>query len=321
MPDSIGWSGVRRGLPRPGRSRWVSDASAARAVGGERRAARARPARGAVSRPGRPSRTSVHGSLASCTTSCPTASGWSSSRPARPSTPGPRIPSNALRVRACARATSLEAIDQLRALLTVVRDDPTADRSPIPTIDDLPALAARTTRAGFRVDLERRRNATPCPRAGPGVVYRVTQEGIANAMKHSGSDGCRIRLAYQPDAVVVEVDDDGGNDHRAPPARSSDWQGSGSGHASSAGPSTQVRATRAAGASPSLSRHDHGCPGGRPGRRPHRPAHAPRPRGGHHVVGEAADGESALAMVARAQPDVVLMDIRMPGWTGSRQPR
>jgi DNA-binding NarL/FixJ family response regulator len=34
------------------------------------------------------------------------------------------------------------------------------------------------------------------------------------------------------------------------------------------------------------------------------------------VVGEAADGQSALDLAARLQPDVVLMDIRMPGMDG-----
>ena len=34
------------------------------------------------------------------------------------------------------------------------------------------------------------------------------------------------------------------------------------------------------------------------------------------VVGEAADGESALVLAARLRPDVVLMDIRMPGMDG-----
>ncbi|MFF9864814.1 response regulator [Streptomyces sp. NPDC013953] len=37
---------------------------------------------------------------------------------------------------------------------------------------------------------------------------------------------------------------------------------------------------------------------------------------GIEVVGEAADGEEAVALVARARPDVVLMDIRMPGMGG-----
>jgi DNA-binding NarL/FixJ family response regulator len=34
------------------------------------------------------------------------------------------------------------------------------------------------------------------------------------------------------------------------------------------------------------------------------------------VVGEASDGESAVALVERRRPDVVLMDIRMPGMDG-----
>lgn len=35
-----------------------------------------------------------------------------------------------------------------------------------------------------------------------------------------------------------------------------------------------------------------------------------------HVVGEAASGEEALALIAREQPDVALLDITMPGMTG-----
>lgn len=34
------------------------------------------------------------------------------------------------------------------------------------------------------------------------------------------------------------------------------------------------------------------------------------------VVGEASDGESAIAVAMRLQPDVVLMDLRMPGTNG-----
>ena len=38
--------------------------------------------------------------------------------------------------------------------------------------------------------------------------------------------------------------------------------------------------------------------------------------GGIDVVGDVADGESAVAAVAELQPDVVLMDLRMPGIGG-----
>ena len=37
------------------------------------------------------------------------------------------------------------------------------------------------------------------------------------------------------------------------------------------------------------------------------------------VVGEAATGEEALELVPVLRPDVVLMDLRMPGWVGSRR--
>ncbi|MER6348186.1 response regulator [Streptomyces sp. NPDC001595] len=37
---------------------------------------------------------------------------------------------------------------------------------------------------------------------------------------------------------------------------------------------------------------------------------------GMEVVGEAADGTEAVAMAAKTRPDVILMDIRMPGTTG-----
>jgi len=41
---------------------------------------------------------------------------------------------------------------------------------------------------------------------------------------------------------------------------------------------------------------------------------------GFDVVGEAADGESAVAEVARLRPDIVLLDIQLPGLDGSMLP-
>ena len=38
--------------------------------------------------------------------------------------------------------------------------------------------------------------------------------------------------------------------------------------------------------------------------------------GGHEVVGEAADGASALRAVATLAPELVLLDVRMPGMSG-----
>jgi DNA-binding NarL/FixJ family response regulator len=41
-----------------------------------------------------------------------------------------------------------------------------------------------------------------------------------------------------------------------------------------------------------------------------------RPRAGFEIVGQCADGKEALATVGPLQPDVVLMDVRMPGMDG-----
>jgi DNA-binding NarL/FixJ family response regulator len=38
--------------------------------------------------------------------------------------------------------------------------------------------------------------------------------------------------------------------------------------------------------------------------------------GGFEVLGEAADGESAVPLIAEARPDVVLLDMRLPGING-----
>lgn len=108
-----------------------------------------------------------------------------------------------------AGATSREAIEQLRTLLAAVHESPEQDRAPLPGIDDLRTLATRTTDAGFPVLLEIDGEPRPVPPQVQASVYRVTQEGIANAMKHSGAAGCRVRVGYEPERVVVEVVDDG----------------------------------------------------------------------------------------------------------------
>jgi signal transduction histidine kinase len=108
-----------------------------------------------------------------------------------------------------ARETAVEAVDQLRLLLGVVRDGPSGERVPVPRLDDLGALAARSRAAGFDVGLEITGDPRPVPAEVQASVYRVAQEGLANAMKHSGAHACRIRVEYQPDCVLVRIDDDG----------------------------------------------------------------------------------------------------------------
>ncbi|MFN8213966.1 MAG: histidine kinase [Candidatus Nanopelagicales bacterium] len=106
-----------------------------------------------------------------------------------------------------AHQTALEAVGQLHTLLTVVREDPAEDRSAVPTVADLEGLAERTSAGGFLVEFQADGEPRPVPPAVQASVYRVAQEGIANAMKHSGTSGCTLQLRYLPESIVVEVDD------------------------------------------------------------------------------------------------------------------
>lgn len=108
-----------------------------------------------------------------------------------------------------ARQTATEAVGQLRTLLQVIREDDPQDRAPVPTLADLDALAARSTSGGFRVDLVVLGEPRPVAAAVQASVFRIAQEGLANAMKHSGATRCTLQLTYEPAGLTVEVRDDG----------------------------------------------------------------------------------------------------------------
>ena len=77
------------------------------------------------------------------------------------------------------------------------------------------AVRCPTRCAGCRRHRARRR-ASPCPArpqplpmAAEVVLLRVCQEALANARKHANAHSVTVRLGYDPDAVRLEVSDDG----------------------------------------------------------------------------------------------------------------
>lgn len=40
-------------------------------------------------------------------------------------------------------------------------------------------------------------------------AYRIVQEGLTNALKHSGAGHVQVRVRYDDDALAIEVHDDG----------------------------------------------------------------------------------------------------------------
>jgi signal transduction histidine kinase len=84
-----------------------------------------------------------------------------------------------------------------------------AEMGPQPGIDDVAALVAGTRAAGLEVDLRVEGTPREVP-VGVGLsAYRITQEALTNAVKHAGPAHVHVRLAYDDDALEVEVVDDG----------------------------------------------------------------------------------------------------------------
>ena len=116
--------------------------------------------------------------------------------------------------------TGREALGEMRRLLGVLAEDgpagggPGADRPagrrPQPGVADLEALVEQVRAAGLRVTLTRE---GPVP-TGPGgiglTVYRVVQEALTNAIKHSGpGTGAEVVVRATAERVRVRVRDDG----------------------------------------------------------------------------------------------------------------
>jgi signal transduction histidine kinase len=100
------------------------------------------------------------------------------------------------------REQAREATGEIKATVGLLRESrPAPDR-----IGDLARTASSTALA---VEVA----VSGAPRSlAPAVelaAYRVAQESLTNVVRHAAARTARIRLSYEPDAVVVEVSDDG----------------------------------------------------------------------------------------------------------------
>jgi signal transduction histidine kinase len=59
------------------------------------------------------------------------------------------------------------------------------------------------------VDLRVRGERPRLPAGLDLAAYRVIQEAVTNVIKHAAADRCQVTVAYQKDALTLEVTDDG----------------------------------------------------------------------------------------------------------------
>lgn len=108
-------------------------------------------------------------------------------------------------------ATGRDALTELRHLLGLLSHDDGEDAAlaPQPGIEQLPALVQRMRDAGLLVALRITGEPFTLPQGINLAVYRIVQESLTNALKHSGMACTDVLLAYQPSGLKVTVADEG----------------------------------------------------------------------------------------------------------------
>ncbi|WP_244843994.1 sensor histidine kinase [Actinocatenispora sera] len=100
-----------------------------------------------------------------------------------------------------------QALEELREVISVLRDDEHPDTPPQPTLADLARLVEESRAAGMRVRLaDEVADAGALPAATGRTAYRVVQEALTNARKHAAGEPVQVTLTGAPgDRLVVEV--------------------------------------------------------------------------------------------------------------------
>ncbi len=104
--------------------------------------------------------------------------------------------------------TGREAMGELRRLLGVVRRDDAAYR-PQPGLGRLDELVEQVRAGGLSVAMRIEGAPRPLPAGVDLSAYRIVQEALTNTLRHAGATRAEVAVRYEPEAVVLEVRDDG----------------------------------------------------------------------------------------------------------------
>ena len=103
-----------------------------------------------------------------------------------------------------------DALTEMRRLLDAMRGaDDALLLGPQPGLGELPALVEEIRATGLDVHLSLRGDGGPLSAVLDLSAYRVVQEGLTNALKHSHARRVDVDVRLGPTDVLVEVRDDG----------------------------------------------------------------------------------------------------------------
>lgn len=106
---------------------------------------------------------------------------------------------------------SADALREVRSVLGVLRGDgEQPPRSPAAGLASLDELVARAGAAGVTVAVRVEGERRSLPTSVDLAAFRIVQESVTNSLRHAGASEVTVRLDYAPDALTIQVDDDGG---------------------------------------------------------------------------------------------------------------
>jgi signal transduction histidine kinase len=111
---------------------------------------------------------------------------------------------------AAVEATARDALAEMRRLFGVLRaEGEQVSLAPQPGLGELRRLVDQAGAGGLATELVVHGEPYDLPPGLDLAAYRIAQEGLTNAVRHSGASRATVRLDYGPAAVQVEVVDDG----------------------------------------------------------------------------------------------------------------
>jgi signal transduction histidine kinase len=110
-------------------------------------------------------------------------------------------------------ATGREALTEMRRLVGLLREKGTMPEfAPQPGMGTIESLLDGVRAAGLPVDLEIEGESRELPAGVDLAAYRVVQEALTNALKYAGPAHAWVAVHWQPDALELEIANDGRSD-------------------------------------------------------------------------------------------------------------
>ncbi|HUI48713.1 MAG TPA: MASE1 domain-containing protein [Acidimicrobiia bacterium] len=99
-------------------------------------------------------------------------------------------------------------------------------------LGDLDELIDRLVQAGMHLEYDVEGSLRPLPRLVDGSAYRIIQESLTNVARYAVEANTRVQVRYEPEALHLEIVDDGSRNGRSRGGNGGGHNGNGNGNGS-----------------------------------------------------------------------------------------